>query len=171
MVIALGGKCSLCGLEDEIYIYDLHHINPLEKEINIASSMTNKMKVADEAEKCVLLCANCHRRVEHDKNEYQFISNFNRELFFDTIINLTGKLTNAQKLVIEEAKKQKKEKAEEYKPSRQELKDLIRTESFVSIGKQYKVSDNAVRKWCVKHGLPSKKQDINNYSDLEWLKL
>jgi len=45
---------------------------------------------------------------------------------------------------------------------------MIRTNSFVSIGKQYGVSDNAVRKWCDGYKLPRRKRDIKEYTDEEW---
>lgn len=54
------------------------------------------------------------------------------------------------------------------RPSREELKKLIRTMSFVDIGKQYSVTDNAIRKWCDSYGLPRKKTEIKNYTDSEW---
>lgn len=56
----------------------------------------------------------------------------------------------------------------ENRPTREELKNLIRTQSFVAIGKQYGVSDNAVRKWCDYHNLPRRSFDIKKMSDLEW---
>lgn len=52
--------------------------------------------------------------------------------------------------------------------TREELKKLIREETFVSIGKKFNVTDNAIKKWCKQYDLPSKKRDINNYSDEEW---
>lgn len=52
--------------------------------------------------------------------------------------------------------------------SREELKELIRNESFLSIGRKLGVSDNAIRRWCVYYNLPSKKSDIKLYSDDEW---
>lgn len=52
--------------------------------------------------------------------------------------------------------------------TREELKQLIRTKTFVSIGQQFYVTDNAIRKWCIKYNLPSKKKDIISYSDEEW---
>lgn len=54
-------------------------------------------------------------------------------------------------------------------PTREELKKLIRSKSFVDIGKQFSVSDNAIKKWCKKYNLPYKKSDIRNFSDEEWL--
>ena len=55
--------------------------------------------------------------------------------------------------------------------TREELKQLIRTQTFVSIGQQFNMSDNAIRKWCIKYNLPSKKKDISPYSDEEWEKI
>lgn len=54
------------------------------------------------------------------------------------------------------------------RPSRQQLKQLIRDLPFVEIGRYYNVTDNAVRKWCVAENLPSKKKEINQYTDEEW---
>lgn len=47
------------------------------------------------------------------------------------------------------------------RPSKEELETLILTKSMLEIGRMYKISDNAVRKWCKYYGLPYKKNDIN----------
>jgi len=57
------------------------------------------------------------------------------------------------------------------RPNRNELKQLIRTVPFTQIGKQFGVSDKAITKWCIAENLPSKKKDINNFSDEEWEKI
>ena len=54
------------------------------------------------------------------------------------------------------------------RPNRDELKALIRTTPFTTIGKQYGVTDNTIRKWCKLEGLPSKVTVINSYNDEEW---
>lgn len=54
------------------------------------------------------------------------------------------------------------------RPSREELKNLIRTIPFTRIGEKFGVSDKAITKWCIAENLPSKKKDINSYSDEEW---
>lgn len=46
------------------------------------------------------------------------------------------------------------------RPSKEELFELIKTTPFLTIGKMYNVSDNAVRKWCETYGLPYRKKDI-----------
>ena len=55
------------------------------------------------------------------------------------------------------------------RPSREELKDLIRTKPFTVIGQHFNVADNTVRKWCKAEKLPSRKSDIEKYSDEEWI--
>ena len=57
------------------------------------------------------------------------------------------------------------------RPSREELKNLIRTFPFTTIATQYGVSDKAISKWCEAEGLPSRKKDINSYSNTEWEKI
>lgn len=57
------------------------------------------------------------------------------------------------------------------RPDRETLKMLIRTTPFTTIGKQFGVSDNAVRKWCDAEKLPRKSREIKKYSDEEWANL
>lgn len=65
--------------------------------------------------------------------------------------------------------KKRKEEALKNSPiTREELKKKIRKIPFTTIGKEYGVSDNAIRKWCDKFNLPRNKSDINSYSDEEW---
>lgn len=54
------------------------------------------------------------------------------------------------------------------RPSREMLKSEIRSNSFLSLSKKYKVSDNAIKKWCKLYNLPYKKSDINKISDKDW---
>lgn len=52
--------------------------------------------------------------------------------------------------------------------TREELKNFIRIIPFTQIAKQFNVTDNAIRKWCLKFNLPKTKKEINSYSDEEW---
>lgn len=61
--------------------------------------------------------------------------------------------------------------AKENLPSREELKNLIRNNSFLEIGRMFSVSDNAIRNWCKNYNLPHKKTEIKNYTDEEWLNI
>lgn len=53
-------------------------------------------------------------------------------------------------------------------PEKEILKKLLKTTSFIQIGKQYGVTDNAVRRWCDKYNLPRKSGDIKKYTQEEW---
>lgn len=58
----LGGKCVDCGIETDQYaIYDFHHIDPMMKDFSMGKSFKSFDKIKTELDKCVLLCANCHR--------------------------------------------------------------------------------------------------------------
>lgn len=48
-------------------------------------------------------------------------------------------------------------------PPKEDLEKLIYNTSFVQIGKQYGVSDNAVRKWCASYGLPFRYGELHKY--------
>ena len=60
-----GGKCILCGYANLPAVFDLHHIKASTKNFGISGQgLTRSWKsVKKEADKCVLLCANCHREV------------------------------------------------------------------------------------------------------------
>lgn len=53
--------CTVCG-ETEPWVLDMHHLDPTTKESNSAASATLPTFLK-EADKCVLLCSNCHRKV------------------------------------------------------------------------------------------------------------
>lgn len=48
-------------------------------------------------------------------------------------------------------------------PPKENLINLICNYSMCKIGDMFGVSDNAVRKWCKKYGLPFKKKDIEKF--------
>ena len=61
-----GGKCQICGYSKCVGALELHHVNPKEKSFGIGEKGYTRSweKVRLELDKCVLLCANCHREVE-----------------------------------------------------------------------------------------------------------
>lgn len=58
----LGGKCSICGYSKCLRALEAHHVDPYIKDFSI-SDVSNVVRIELELEKCVLLCANCHREV------------------------------------------------------------------------------------------------------------
>ncbi|MPM83825.1 hypothetical protein SDC9_130894 [bioreactor metagenome] len=64
-----GGRCSSCGYENCLSALEFHHINPSEKELYNSHWTFERNK--NELDKCILLCANCHREKHEEmrKNE------------------------------------------------------------------------------------------------------
>lgn len=57
--------CAKCG-EDRLYMLDFHHIDPSTKGFTIGDSYRgNDEKIKEEVEKCICLCANCHREFHY----------------------------------------------------------------------------------------------------------
>ena len=59
-----GGKCEKCGYNKCIWALQFHHINPEEKDFDLSEKYNNGIRdmnlLYKEADKCQLLCANCH---------------------------------------------------------------------------------------------------------------
>ena len=68
-----GGKCQKCGYNKCEGALQFHHRNPKEKEfglseINLNDSTFSLKNILSEADKCDLLCANCHAE-QHYKED------------------------------------------------------------------------------------------------------
>lgn len=179
LIDIMGGKCILCNFDAFPEALEFHHVNPEEKEFKLSGSSLSRSLESqiEEIKKCALLCANCHRgvhcgRLDLPKNALTFDSD-KALSYLQEKENMIFKCEDCGKQISHGAKYcaecVKVHKQTITRPSRETLKEKIRTESFLSIGKEYGVSDNAIRKWCVAMNLPSKKSEINKYSGEEWL--
>jgi 5-methylcytosine-specific restriction endonuclease McrA len=58
-----GGRCQVCGYDRCIEALEFHHLNPTQKDFGISQKGYTRSweKVKEEVDKCILLCANCHR--------------------------------------------------------------------------------------------------------------
>ena len=58
-----GGKCCICGYNKYVGALEFHHLDPNQKDFNIgAKGYTRSFnKVKEELDKCICVCANCHR--------------------------------------------------------------------------------------------------------------
>jgi transposase len=66
LVREAGGCCRLCGFAQYIGALHFHHLDPGRKAFSVSvQGVTRSLERArEEAQKCVLLCANCHAMVE-----------------------------------------------------------------------------------------------------------
>lgn len=76
-----GNKCQNCGYDKCIDALEFHHTNPQEKDFSISDRKLvldwNKIKI--ELDKCILLCANCHRELHSSFNKGDDIIEFSEE--------------------------------------------------------------------------------------------
>jgi hypothetical protein len=59
-------KCFHCGLADPRCI-EFHHWNPESKQFGISETIRLRMnqdRIAQEMEKCISVCSNCHAVIE-----------------------------------------------------------------------------------------------------------
>lgn len=62
LVALFGGICTICKGIFHPAAYDFHHLNPKEKDFNIALNL-NYEDCLEELKKCILVCSNCHREL------------------------------------------------------------------------------------------------------------
>jgi len=60
-----GGKCQKCGYSVCSDALEFHHANSSGKDFSISEKGYTRSwnRVKEELDKCMLLCANCHREV------------------------------------------------------------------------------------------------------------
>ena len=152
--------CSLCGLEPfwqgkELTLI-LDHINGINKD--------------DRIENLSWVCPNCNQQLEttgfHSIRTKQVEQIKENKKYY---CKECGKEVTRNSDLCQECAAKKRRVVD--RPTRDELKNIIRYQSFLSIARQYGVSDKSIVKWCVSYGLPSRKKDINNFTDEEWEKL
>lgn len=146
--------CSICGQEP---IWQ-------GKELTLILDHINGSNHDDRLENLRWVCPNCNQQLDttNGKNRKQqytkkkFCVDCGKEISLNSIRCLDC------------ANKKRAVSLEDMPITREELKELIRTTPFTTIGTNFNVSDNAIRKWCDKFNLPHTKKEINSYSDKEW---
>lgn len=61
---SLKTPCVKCG-EDRGWVIQFHHLDNKAKTFNIGSIGQSKESILEEVEKCVCLCANCHKEFHY----------------------------------------------------------------------------------------------------------
>ena len=98
LIEAFGGSCGICGYNKCETALEFHHLNPKKKELLITSRCRAWTKTVDEARKCIMLCANCHREIHTGlislpKN----IKRFNEDLLIIKLVNIVMNVLYVEK--------------------------------------------------------------------------
>lgn len=146
-----GGGCQLCGYNKSIKALSFHHKDPTHKKFTISNaSYKNWNELVSEVDKCELLCLNCHM----ETHENIQVSKYQKQ-----ILNVSPKIVAITRCLLcnIDVKKDMRfcsrkcfniSNRKTIRPSKEELQNLISTNSWTSLGRQFGVSDNAVRKWA-----------------------
>lgn len=154
-----GGKCENCGYDKCIAAMDFHHKDPKEKEFGLSQKgLTKSLDILKkEADKCLLLCANCHREAHDALSEFK-----------DTTTKKKIKTKNQCKICKRETynkkycsyKCSKKDKRKVNRPSKQELIQILKNNNWTKTGKIFNVTDNTIRKWAKTYNIPTNRKEI-----------
>lgn len=177
----LGGKCQLCGYDKCLQALDFHHVNPEEKSSDFNANTNRSWQTTrDEIKKCTLLCSNCHREVHaglipmeslsssFDEEKAKEIDQLVKDVKKHKInycLNCGVEISGKAKFCVACAHLETRV-AE--RPTRERMKELIRSTPFTQIGKMFGVTDNTIRKWCKSMNLPSKSSEIKAMTEEEW---
>ena len=156
-----GGKCEMCGYDKNISALEFHHIDPSTKKHNLDSRFlanSSYEKIAEEVDKCMLLCSNCHKEIHNENfdravlekvlNENSDTIRKDREIKYckDCGKQLLSENKSGYCLSCLGKRRRKVER-----PGKDELERLIQEHSLNQIGKKYGVSHNAVKKWLISY--------------------
>ena len=63
-----GGKCEICGYNKCIQALEFHHKDPAQKDFGIGAKGYTRSweKIQKELDKCIMVCANCHREIHEE---------------------------------------------------------------------------------------------------------
>lgn len=159
--------CSICG-QPPIW---------QNKELTLILDHINGSNHDDRLENLRWVCPNCNQQLDttNGKNKINrnhiTLQGVVQKTNLQCLCNTCGKEISNQSISGLCFDCYSKAKRTVERPERDELKNLIRIYPFTKLGEKYGVSDKAITKWCIAENLPSRKKDINAYSDEEWAQL
>lgn len=79
LVDHFGGKCKLCGYAKTVAALQFHHLDPSQKDMRLGSGNTVAFeRLVTEAEKCIMVCSNCHAEIHAGLHDDLLQSRINR---------------------------------------------------------------------------------------------
>ena len=176
-IIYKGNKCCICGYAKCNGALEFHHLIPELKEFSLSAKGTNRSwkRCQKELDKCIMVCANCHREIHAGLFEDKDLNKFN-------ISNIEGirefdKLLEPVKYYCEECGVEVSKDAKlcrechlkkVAKPTKEEILQQFKEydykeNPFEWLGKKYKVTGTSVRKWCRLYEIPYTVNEFKNY--------
>jgi hypothetical protein len=159
LVEEFGGCCQRCGYQSDPRALVFHHIDPSTKSFTIAQRLSASLKtLRKEVQKCVLLCPNCH--TEHHLGLWEMERKRRGQIPRKSITPQTGMSCDPVcadcGVTISRGSQRCRKCAAARSPSSfpqrvdwpptGELLQRVAATNFSQVGREFGVSDNAVRK-------------------------
>lgn len=157
IIMIMGGCCQICSYNKTQTALELHHIDPSKKELSFGSIRANPKKwneIFNELLKCILLCANCHREI-HDgtaalpenyvKPDEAFRNYRSVPIKRDLCPICNKEKLESKRVCSSQCAFKSRCKVDWDKIDLYDLL-IVQNKSYCDIGRQLKISDNAVRK-------------------------
>lgn len=156
-------RCERTKWEGEQIPLEVHHVNGINTD--------------NRLENLQLLCPNCHaitdnycgKNIKREntlpvKHKVKICKYCGKE-FIGRGDYCSSKCVQNSKLdTLKEARLKANPDANLEYPTKEWLEEAIKIKSFCDIAREYGVTDNAVRRWCKKYGLPSTKTELGLYN-------
>lgn len=172
-----GGKCEKCGYDQCVAAMDFHHKDPKEKDFGLSSNGNTQSweKLTKEADKCLLLCANCHRELHEELNGYKDTRTDIRKQTYKKIKKESAPSrkqrvkkyntcktcnTNTYNKYYCSDKCCKLAKRKIDRPEKEKLIKLLQINNWTQTAKIFGVSDNAVRKWAKQYNIDTNRKNL-----------
>jgi len=170
-----GGKCEKCGYDKCVAAMDFHHINPKEKDFALSQNGHTQSweKLKKEADKCILVCANCHRELHEELNGYKDTREIKQSFYKINEQSSPSRIKQSKHL--QKCKLCNNETYNKYycsdkccklanrkvdRPDKEKLIDILRINNWTQVAKIFGVSDNAVRKWAKQYNIDTNRKNI-----------
>ena len=165
-------KCEKCG-RTTWTIDNIEHSIPLQVH-HIDGDRSN-----NELNNLMVLCPNCHtftdnycgkklRKKTKEKNNEPFYANKREKI--TKICKFCGKefQTNEENQQFCSKKCANEQNRKCVRPPKEELEKLIIMKSYRELGRMFGVTDNTIKKWCIRYGIDKyKKKDLGLYYRFE----
>lgn len=155
-----GGKCEKCGYAKVLAALEFHHIMPDHKDFGISKGgyIRAWSKIKEELDKCILVCANCHRELHNNKTVPVKINVDWPAVTGSVKVQVLHGEPNKCKVCFKEINKYSTfcrkcfpRKAKIVWPETETLKSMVDKLGYSEAGRCLGVSDNAVRKRLTVH--------------------
>jgi DNA-binding protein Fis len=172
-----GGKCERCGYNKCVAAMDFHHKDPSQKDFALSKNGHTRSWVSlkQEADKCELVCSNCHREIHEELNGYkdkrkdikkQTYKNTSKNSYISRTKNIKKHnlclmcniATYNEYYCSDKCCKLAKRKVD--RPTKEQLIEILKDNNWTKTAKMFGVSDIAVRKWAKQYGINTNRKAL-----------